>query len=277
MVEPLTYEVLKAAQTVARAQGWKLSNCFLLPAELRRRIDAGLLSLQQTENGLFLMENAGSFDRCYYYLPPTGPVGPLHADRELVVEFPFTGEPNPNQQLQIARLLELGFELARESGLMSCSPDALIPHKLPEAQIHSATEEEIPEILDLLYQAFDPRFAFLPTAEELRTAVVENRLFAASREGHVAAALHAGFEKTVAIVHHVAVDESFRGCGLGKCLLDYYHRRFAGQATAYQHWVDLHNVPALAMYKSFGYGFSLRKANEYIRKPYYQTERKETL
>ena len=63
----------------------------------------------------------------------------------------------------------LGFVLGRESGMMSCAPDGLIHHELPEtSQIRSATAEELPEILALLERSFDPRFAFLPTLEELR-------------------------------------------------------------------------------------------------------------
>ena len=263
-----SYEAWKQAQSDARAKGLKLSNCFLLPADLRRKIDAGLLSMLWTENGLFLLEDCGSFYRCYYYLSPTERPGSLRVDRETVIEFPFTGEPNSNQLLQIEKLHELGFVKDRESGMMSCTPDKLIRHPLPDAlQICSASEGEIAEILNLLDRTFDARFAFLPTKEELLSAVAEDRVLVAMRDGRIVAALHAGFEKTVAAIRHVAVVEDCRGCGLGKSIVEAYHRRFAERATAFQHWVDLHNTPALSMYQSFGYAFSLRKANEYILTP----------
>ena len=264
----LRYEDWKQAQAEARAAGQRLSNCFFLPAELRKKLEAGVLFLHRAENALFLLEDAGSFYRCYYWFSPDALPGALRLDREAVVEFPFSGELNENQRRQIGLLEGLGFVLARESGMMSCAPDGLIAHALPEtAQLRGAAAEELPEVLTLLERSFDPRFAFLPTLEELRLAAAEDRVLVALREGRVAGALHAGFEKTVASVRQVAVDGDFRGRGLGKLLLEAYHRRFAGQATAFQHWVDLHNAPALAMYKSFGYGFSLRKANEYTLAP----------
>lgn len=264
----LSYEAWKQAQTEARAAGLRLSNCFFLPAELRKKIEAGVLFVQRAENALYLLEDGGSFWRCYYWFSPEKRPAPPEADREAVVEFPYAGELNQNQRAQIELLEGLGFRPARESAMMSCAPDGLIPHPLPETeQIRSALPEELPEILALLERSFDPRFAFLPTPEELRLAAEEDRVLAAIRDGRVAAALHAGFEKSVATVRQIAVDREYRGRGLGKSLLEAYHRRFAGQATAFQHWVDLHNRPALAMYESFGYGFSLRKANEYILAP----------
>lgn len=264
----LSYEAWKQAQTEARAAGLRLSNCFFLPAELRKKIEAGVLFVQRAENALYLLEDGRSFWRCYYWFSPEKRPAPPEPDREAVAEFPYAGELNQNQRAQIGLLEGLGFILARESGMMSCAPDGLIAHALPETeQIRSALPEELPEILALLERSFDPRFAFLPTPEELRLAATEDRVLAAIRDGRVAAALHAGFEKSVATVRQIAVDREYRGRGLGKSLLEAYHRKFAGQATAFQHWVDLHNRPALAMYESFGYGFSLRKANEYILAP----------
>lgn len=268
MDRPLTYEGWKQFQSEAKSKGWKLSNCYLLPAELRRMTEAGVLTAQLAENALYLLEDAGSFCRCYYFLSPTETPGIPRLDREAVVEFPFTGEPNSGQLLQIARLKELGFVLARESGLMSCEAEALISRTdLDPTAVHAARADEVPEIAALLAGSFDPRFSFLPTREELSQAVEAGTVFAVSRDGRLAGALVSGFEKSAATVHQVAVDQAFRGAGLGSLLLEAYHRHYAGLAKVFRHWVDLHNVPALAMYRSFGYGFSLRKANEYTLAP----------
>ena len=267
MDKPLTYEAWKQAQAEARARGWKLSNCFLMPAELRKKTEAGVLSLHRVENGLFLLEDCESFYRCYYCLSPTERPGALRLDREAVIEFPFSGELNPTQQLQIGLLQELGFILGRESGLMACAAADIRSLELDLSEVRGPQTDELPEIDALLRRSFDPRFAFLPTRDELAQAAADGMVFSVFREGRPAAVLVSGLEKTVATVHQVAVDGAFRGKGLGKLLVEAYHRHYASLASAFRHWVDLHNAPALAMYRSFGYDFSLRKANEYVLAP----------
>ena len=267
MDKPLTYEAWKQAQTEARAKGWKLSNCFFLPAELKRLAERGCLSLQEVENGLFLLEDCGSFFRCYYLLSATEHPSPLQLDREAVVEFPFTGELNPTQRLQIGRLQELGFVLGRESGMMTCAAADVRSLELDLSEVRNPQPDELPEIDDLLRRSFDPRFAFLPAREEIAQAAADGMVFSIFRDGHLAAILVSGHEKNVATVHQITVDEVYRGRGLGKLLLEAYHRHYAGIASTFRHWVDLHNAPALAMYRAFGYEFSLRKANEYILAP----------
>lgn len=268
MNEPLTYKAWKQLQAEARANGWKLSNCFLLPAELRRMTEEGLLTAQRADRALYLLEDAGSFCRCYYYFSPTERPAAPRLDREAVAEFPFTGEPNPGQQLQISLLTELGFVLARESGLMSCPAEELrVRTDSDLSEVRHALVHEVPDISALLEASFDPRFAFLPTREALIRAVENGMVFVVSREGRVAGTLVSDFEKATAIVRQVAVDPAFRGMGVGSLLMEAYHRHYAGRAASFRHWVDLHNTAALAMYRRFGYGFSLRKANEYILAP----------
>ena len=267
MGEPLNYAGCKQAQAEARARGWKLSNCFLMPAELRKKTEAGVLSLHRVENGLFLLEDCESFYRCYYFLSPTERPGALRLDREAVIEFPFTGELNPTQQFQIGLLRELGFVLGRESGLMSCAAADIRRLELDLSKVRPARTDELPEIDALLRRSFDPRFAFLPAQDELAQAVADSMVFSISLEGRVAAALTFTFENTIATAHLLAVDEAFRGRRLGKKLFEAYHRQYSGSASTFRQWVDLRNAPALAIYRGFGYGFSLRKANEYILAP----------
>ena len=98
----LTYENWKQSVAEAKSRGWKLTNCYFLPKALQLKIDAGVLSLRWIENGLILLEDAGSFYRCYYYLSPDDRPGRLELDRDGVVEFPFTGEMNIRQFDQTA-------------------------------------------------------------------------------------------------------------------------------------------------------------------------------
>ena len=264
----LTYAEWKQIQTDVRHRGWKWSNCFFLPSTFQEKIEAGVLFLQWKENALFLLEDVVSFYRCYYFFAPLSQVNRPELDREAVVEFPFNGELSRNQYLQIECLESMGFVLGRESRMMSCTLANMVLCDVPETtQVRLARPEEIPEISALFEEAFDPRYAFLPTEDELWNATKEDRILAFSQKGQIIAALHAELNKTIASVRQIAVAEQYRGFGLGKALLAAYHHRFAKEASMFQHWVDIYNVQALALYQSFGYEFTLRKANEYLLIP----------
>ena len=268
MISPATYEEIKARREEARLRGLTLSNCYLLPEVQKEKAAAGLLSLKEIENGLLLLEDCGSFYRCYYDLSPDALPGFPDLHREAVAELPYNGSPGDKQLLQIRRLLEMGFSLGRESAVMSCSRDALISHRLPDLHVvHEALPSEISEILALLQNTFDPRFAYLPSREELCTALRDGRLLTVSKEGRLLAVLHAGLEGSAAMIRHLAVAEAYRGNGLGKCLVEAYHRKYVAQASVFRHWVDVKNAAAIALYRSFGYDFSIRKACEYVFTP----------
>ena len=101
-------------------------------------------------------------------------------------------------------------------------------------------------------------------AAALDAAIGEGRVLVIRDGRDVAAALISGFEKRIASVQQVAVAPAYRGRGFGKAIMRAYHALYADRAASFQHWVDLNNAPAVDMYLGFGYGFTLRKANEYI-------------
>ena len=105
----------------------------------------------------------------------------------------------------------------------------------------------------------------MPDEAELRTAIGEGCVLVRKERNALTGALLCELTKDVASIHQIAVDPAFRGKGIGKALLGAYHAKLINDATSFQHWVDLHNAPAVKMYGSVGYRFNLRKANEYIK------------
>ena len=260
----LSYEQYKAAVSQAKAAGCKLSNCFFLPPAVEALIEKGTLYAQPIENGLLLIDDNGGFYRLYYYLSDEAHYAPLSLDKDAVIEFPFTSQPNAKQQRQIELIGELGFTLGRESALLSAVPDELKRLPMSDSPVELAKKGDAKRVLELICASFNPLYAFIPEESELEEAIEDSRVFVIRANGEIAAILHSGFEKGIAEIKHVAVCEQQRGKGLGAIIVNAYHEAYMDRASGFQQWVDIHNTPAVNLYGRFGYSFSLRKANEYI-------------
>lgn len=256
-------EQYKALTAEARNAGCQLSNCFFLAPEIQKKIDSGTFYCHPLEKGLLLLEDCGSFYRCYYYLGECAPA-PVELEKDAVIELPFTSALNEKQAKQIRMIEQMGFRLGRESSLMRVSADA-IRTELPENDRCAFSEQsDADEILRLIYSTFNPLYSFLPTAEELAQAIEEKRVFVVRDQRRAVGVLVSSLSKKIATLHLLAVNPEYRGKGLGRLLCDFYHKHYRADAAAFQHWVDLKNEPAIHMYEKFGYEFTSRKANEYI-------------
>ena len=216
-----SYEQYKQAVTGAKARGLRSSNCFFLPAAVKEKIEAGTLHLLETDRALFLLEDGGGFYRCYFYLPEGEVPEPLSLDRQAVIEFPFSGEPNERQLAQIGQIRALGFRLGRESGLMTAAADRITDRPVRNGL---SPEEALPADRDrvaaLLRECFDPRYAFLPGTEELEADILAGRVQVLRQDGQAAAVLVSGCEKQTAVLRLLAVDPARRRMGLGAALVN---------------------------------------------------------
>ncbi len=258
-------EHFRELTTAAKKNGYKLSNCFFLPDAIRRMTQEGTLFYRDIDGGLLLLDDRKMFYRCYYYLSEDGTMKAVFLDKDAVIEFPFNGEMNDKQKLQVSKIEEMGFRLGRQSGMMSASPDDVqIRNANTEQAVDIAVLGDADGILDLLNRYFNPLYSFIPSKEEMESAIEEGRVIVIRDAQQMGAALVSSLEKKTACVNQIAVDSAYRRRGFGGALMQAYHEMYSGKADAFRHWVDLNNQPAVSMYKGFGYELSLRKANEYI-------------
>ena len=215
-----------------------------------------------------LLEDEKTFYRCYFFLPYEYIPNPVKFDKPAVIEFPYQDQLTENQKKQIAQINGMGFYLGRESGLMSL-PSSEVRHLdncSLEYDITLADDGDLEPVMELLYKCFDPLYAFLPDTEELLFNISHSQVWVMKSKNEIKAVLNSKVEKNSAIISHIAVSPSCRGCGLGKLMVDTYHHCYADRVRTFQHWVDLNNKPAMNMYTCFGYQITLRRANEYVKK-----------
>lgn len=213
-----SYEQYKELLARLRAEGCKQSNCFFLPEAARQKAESGCLSLLPARGGAVLLEDGGGFYRCYYFFPDGARPEPLRLDRPAVIELPFRGQTDDAPQEQVRMIGRMGFRLGRESVLMTADAGEIVdrdlPAGLPPAESAEASETE--EILRLLNDSFDPLYAFLPSPEELRGAIGEERVLVIRQKDGISAVLNSGLNRQTASIHHVAVAPAARDRAWGR-------------------------------------------------------------
>lgn len=261
---PIQYKELV---TEAKKKGFTLSNCFFLPDAIREKTEKGTLFAQWIKNGLLILEDAGTFYRCYYYFSKDEKTEPVTLNKKAVIEFPFASCLSDVQKLQEEQILRMGFSLGRESAQMTALPEEIqsCSEISSMVQVEYARDEDAENCLNLIRESFNELYAFIPEIDEMRQYIRECRITVIRDKDKPVAVLHCAQQKQFVTIHHVSVARSHRRRGFANTLLSHYHRSYADKVKGFCHWVDIHNEAAVQMYQALGYHFGLRKANEYIK------------
>lgn len=246
----------------------RFSNCYFLPDQIKQKIAQQKLYWEETNDNLLIFEKEDGFYRLYYYLGSPETFKVPNISSPCVVEFTFRNQLLEKQLNEIAVLEHCGFTIGRESGRMTKKNDPIREEKefksLNGMSICFATQEEIPVIMDILQQSFNPLFAFLPTKAELEEIVKKQYIYVLHEGDEVVALVNMDFIKGKAWIRHLAVKESARQKGYAYYLVNAYQEKFSAEATEFMQWVDLNNTPAVNLYLKMGYQFDGMKATEYV-------------
>lgn len=80
------------------------------------------------------------------------------------------------------------------------------------------------------------------------------------------AALNSKMEGRHAVIAQLAVSPDYRGEGRAKVPVQDYHLQYIDKVKGFRHWTDIHNDPALHVYRQLGYTYGIRRASEYIQR-----------
>lgn len=266
------FEEYKALTAKAREKQYTHTNCYFLPAAVKEKIGQGCLYAQELKKGLLLVElDKIGFYRVFYFLSPYFSGQGIEFDRDAVIEFPFVYplENDIQKREEPALIEQMGFSLGRESAYLNGDPEKLLmdPGPQPEGiELRVARQEQAQEILNLFSMHFSRLYAYLPTVEELTELIEREGVFVACKGDIVAGTMSSKTNRQFAIGNQVAVHPDFRGLGLGKSLMAFYHQHYRGQVRAYHSWIDIHNTVSVNMHRKLGYEYATppRRANEYI-------------
>lgn len=246
----------------------QFSNCYFLPDQIKQKITHQKLYWEEVEDNLLIFEKEDNFYRLYYYLGSPELFKMPSMIESCVVEFSFRNKLLEKQLREINVLEQCGFSVGRESGRMVKKNDQFNNQKefkcLDGIRICLATEEEIPSIMDILQESFNPLFAFLPTESELEKIIQNHYLYVLFEGGELVALINMDFIRGKAWIRHLAVKESARKKGYAYYLVKSYEQKFSADATEFMQWVDVNNSSAVKLYLKMGYQFDGMKAIEYV-------------
>lgn len=257
-----TYQEFKDLALLAKSRNQKASNLFLLPNKIEEKISKNSLYYEQLDDCLLLFDDNLDFYRCYFYLNIDKQMQPFECAKDAVIEFPFNNELRGNQQMQIRRINEMGFELKRESSeMLLLKSDAHFDESLLATEFAKA--DDVEAIYNILSDSFNPLFAFLPKKDELLDLIEKKRIFVIRHNG-IQGVLNSDVEKNIAYIRQLAISSKSRGLGYGRLLVNAFIKEYYHEVEKYCHWVDIDNTNAISLYKKFGYNFGIKKANEYV-------------
>lgn len=142
--------------------------------------------------------------------------------------------------------------------------------KNPELIVCYASEKSSKEIQYLLESTFDKYTSNLPSESELKQAIVENNvLLIKDKKDSENFMGFIGFSETkgISVIDYFIIKEEYRSKGLSSVLLDYYIQKEVLEKNYRAHlWVQTDNLPAIGLYKKFGYKSEGVYSNSYLRK-----------
>lgn len=244
-------------------------NVYFLKNQVRELIDTEKLSYTEKGRNLYIFEKCDGFSRFYYYIFRDEPAERLQYDEPLVVEFVYDAPLSGSQTEAVSYLKRLGFDLGRRSIRMSLQNISDFRYNderccSGDIEIGLADAADADTIRELLLAHFDPMYAFIPSPDELRQIVEDERIVVARHNGVIAGFEHFEITKKVLKCWHMLVTSPYQGQRIGWSLFSESHRIAADRASSGQVWLRADNIPAVNMYSSGGYTPDNRRSDEYI-------------
>ena len=250
-------------------KGSDYKNVYFLKPQIQEFIGSKKLSYSESGSNLYMYEKCDGFSRFYYYIFKDEKPEKIKFDEPLVVEFVYDSPIKDKQAEAVSYLNKLGFELGRRSIRMSLPDiDDFKYHDTRDSDedivIGLAEESEAETIRALLVDEFDPRFAFIPTYDELLEIIRDGRIVVSRHGGEIAGFEHFEIANKVLKCWHMLVTPKYQGKGIARRLFSESHKLAKDRASSGQVWLREDNMPAVKLYGSGGYEADNRRSDEFV-------------
>lgn len=244
------------------------SNVYFLKSAIQEMIDSESLYYMVLENNLYLFQKEDGFLRLFYYIMNTEISERFPLSDTMVVEFVYKDEMSSEKETEVQFLEKLGFKLGRHSCRLELKSEDVIRKSedcdMTDIAVDYARGTDADRISALLRESFNPLYAYIPDLEELQDIIANKRIMVVRHKDGIAGVLHSEIQKSNIMLWQIAVDKNCRGKGIGRILLDEWHRIYKDSVKAFVVWTDSDNSRALNMYTTEGYKQDGRYSDEYI-------------
>lgn len=232
---------------------WKrgvVTNAAFSAEAFRKEIEAGTLYAQELSSALVLLRRREGFDRLNFYLQPEGNLAGWEPEQTTVLEIPSRPQ---DAALRASESLweKSGFTLQFRRKRIVLKEDANLKTVDCRVPVRPALVQDQKQIERIMYQAYDPLTACLPTKEELAEDITKGDVLCAEEDGRIMGFIHLSCTRRATECRHLAVLPEARGRGIALSLLAADCRR--ARTPQYLLWVAENNLPALQLYEKAGY------------------------
>lgn len=278
MPESITFEELQPLLSSFKKEGEKrLSNCFLMPPELKRLGEEKKLFFKKNEDWLFLFCDRGDYINLYYYSFPSSKGESAEEllktsfSKPVLLDVTFRGEKGDRETPQklLSRSLAEEYKKYNRMQLFLSETDvSALKTEIFDGYRVKKEEIDFEAVQKLWRECLDEKSTPLPTKEEFEAFEKSGLVWAAEDEkNELGAVLLLDANKKSGLVQHLVCSPSHRRRGLARTLLNRcIHFAFENGVSVLRLWVDAENKPAIALYEKTGFAPDLTVSEQmYIK------------
>jgi len=233
-----------------------LTNCFFLADAFYKYMENNTLSYVFCGKNLVLLLDKTDFCQLYFYLNDLSTGVDLSIDKPVVMEILYRGEKNKPLDL-IKYWSEQGFNhhLLRDNMVASFDSLSLPPVSTSNLVLdYVSSSEEALFTEKLLSNSLDFYTGDLLSIDEIYHFVTNRNISIAMYNNEMAGVLQFEIRNKIVWLSHIAVVEKYRGKGIANELIrKYILDNNTESNTKYQLWVIRDNIPAVKLYRKFGF------------------------
>lgn len=235
------------------------TNNFMMLDTYKSYIEMGKLSVvNTTDNVAFLLDKVDYWQLYYYLNALSNPIR-IDTDKPVVMEILYRGHNNkPQHLIDYWQKLEYREHLSRDIMMTSWAKLSIPVTNFENIKIrYASSKKELLFAKGLLDDALDHYTGDRLSQSELETFMINNNLLCVFYRNEIAGVLQFEIKNNVVWLGHIAIHSRFRGKGIANALVhDYITLNKSDDHTRYALWVIQDNLPAVNLYKKFGFIYS---------------------
>lgn len=247
-----------------------VSNFYMLKDEYSKHICAKDLFFHVDGQNLYIYLKKHDFVKLFYFinnLNHSYSIG--NNNQSQVLEIVYRGEKQyPTKHIEFWKSCGFDLHLSRDCYFLK-NEDGIInvPEKSSMMIKNAQSEHDLNYALKLIEENLDLYTGDQLSLEELRYFANNNLLYIAFDDGKYCGMLQANFKNGVFWLGHIVVDANFRGKGIAKVLVEHYlNEGIKLKCNQFQLWVIQDNLPAVNLYKKYGFKYLNRSTCSMLKK-----------
>ncbi len=246
-----------------------VSNFYMLKDEYAKHIYSKNLFFHEDGQNLYIYLSKHGFVRLFYFINDLNqPYNIGNIEQSQVLEIIFRGEKQyPTKHIDFWKSSGFKTHLSRDCYYFK-NKELSIDMLNSDVRIRSAkSENEFFYAKKLIEENLDLYTGDQLTIEEIEYFAFANLLYIAYEREQPCGMLQADFKNGVLWLGHMVVDASYRGKGIAKVLLEHYlNTGIKLNCNQFQLWVIQNNMPAVKLYKKYGFNYLNRSTCSMLKK-----------